>query len=129
MKNGILLKKKKKKKFTSLGRTRKLSLLITGPTRPSIIHLRARLHEHNLTFEKVFNAYDISIKKLLQGFNKRKFTTNLSNVKLIIFPPFDRSMTRWKLFNINVHNCTPLFRAIGSWLCLAQPLDDLGLHD
>lgn len=57
--------KKKKKKFTSLGSSRKLSF--TNHWTNEIHPLSTFVHEHNLTFEKIFDTYDISIKKLLRA--------------------------------------------------------------
>lgn len=68
MKDGILFKKKRKKErkenFASLGGTRKLSLLITGPTEIHPLSILVRVfHEHNLTFQKVFTRlHDIPLK-------------------------------------------------------------------
>ena len=94
MKDGILLKKKKKK-FTSLGSSRKLSFTNhwTNEIHPLSTFVHERFHEHNLTFEKIFDTYDISIKKLLQAvYNRESTNESLEIVKLIIFPL--HSMTR-----------------------------------
>lgn len=119
------VKKKKKRNLHLWGVVENSLLLITGPTRS--IHYPLLCTNITSLSKKYLTRTIFPLKSCYELYNRESTNESLEIVKLIIFPP--HSMTRWKLFNINVHNCTLLFRAIGGWLCLAQPLDDLGLHD